>query len=492
MKTTDNSRADALTEQQIESVIAKATGAYRTGDSYTFEDVWNCIEAALTLRSVEQHEAAPAGVTCARMGHGVVSIGDCFSPELQEPGIIFMDLPEPREIGIDTGDVFPEGSRAPADRTLAYVSFANGAAIDQTIAVLQRIKAKHFPAAAQPEPPAADERATLSLNPLQLRWIKDNVRDAYDTGYNDARRNSAVSGDSAPGYRGREIEKAKGDELAAALERAARASSPNAADERAAEAREDHECVYENGDGICRECAELAKRPKPFGYARAIDYRITGQEPEDHELCSADAPGAFAIYRASSPNAAGAEDLSERAMLAAGQWATSDTPIKEALAYRDGFIAGASAPAQASEPAVEVVRQYFAGRDHWDFKIFDRTLKHGAKLYAAPPPPAPASAPDEDAYVVKRLSEVLADVYTTLIGDDKTDADDILNAIQRVEKAAQMLRVEVELYRAQASAPVGLTSEQRKSLEHAVWNFDRNRFVEDAKNLRALLEGAKR
>lgn len=39
----------------------------------------------------------------------------------------------------------------------------------------------------------------------------------------------------------------------------------------------------------------------------------------------------------------------------------------------------------------------------------------------------------------------------------------------------------------QAAEPKGMTEEQRKSLEHAIWNFDRNRFVEDARNLRALL-----
>jgi hypothetical protein len=61
-------------------------------------------------------------------------------------------------------------------------------------------------------------------------------------------------------------------------------------------AQEDHECEYQNGDGVCRQCAELAKRAKPFGYARAIDYRIVGQQPEDHELCNADAPGAFPLY----------------------------------------------------------------------------------------------------------------------------------------------------------------------------------------------------
>ncbi|WP_232341632.1 hypothetical protein [Burkholderia pseudomallei] len=65
---------------------------------------------------------------------------------------------------------------------------------------------------------------------------------------------------------------------------------------------------------------------------------------------------------------------------------------------------------------------------------------------------AQADARGEDAYVAKRLSEALADVYTTLIGDDKVDADDKLNAIERVERAAQVLRLEVELYRAKAEA----------------------------------------
>ncbi|WP_264858167.1 hypothetical protein [Burkholderia cenocepacia] len=55
--------------------------------------------------------------------------------------------------------------------------------------------------------------------------------------------------------------------------------------------------------------------------------------------------------RAASANetaAEGAADLAERAHLAAGQWANSNTPIAEALAYRDGFIAGARSPAMAA------------------------------------------------------------------------------------------------------------------------------------------------
>ncbi|WP_369147640.1 hypothetical protein [Burkholderia pseudomallei] len=130
----------------------------------------NAIEDARTLHLLgaspsSQPAAAPIDeVTCARMGHGVVAIGDCFSPELQEPGIIFMELPEQRDIGLDTGDVFPEGSRAPSDKMLAYISFANPNAIDQTISVLQRIKAKHFPV-----PSPADEQAVLPED--RIDWI---------------------------------------------------------------------------------------------------------------------------------------------------------------------------------------------------------------------------------------------------------------------------------------------------------------------------------
>ncbi|WP_428840158.1 hypothetical protein [Burkholderia ambifaria] len=118
-----------------------------------------------------------------------------------------------------------------------------------------------------------------------------------------------------------------------------------------------------------------------------------------------------------------------------------------------------------------------------------------AALAAAPPPPAPASAADEDAFVVKRLSEALADVYTTLIGDDKVDADETLNAIQRVEKAAQVLRLEVELYRAQASAPVGLTDALRRAreeLSNVEWENDPPARITDLfSTIDALLEGAK-
>ncbi|KGX48589.1 hypothetical protein Y600_6307 [Burkholderia pseudomallei MSHR3709] len=51
------------------------------------------------------------------------------------------------------------------------------------------------------------------------------------------------------------------------------------------------------------------------------------------------------------------------------------------------------------------------------------------------------------------MTETLATVYATIIGDDEVDTDDGLNAIERVVRAAQVLRLEVDLYRAQADAP---------------------------------------
>ncbi|WP_063778208.1 hypothetical protein [Burkholderia cepacia] len=63
----------------------------------------------------------------------------------------------------------------------------------------------------------------------------------------------------------------------------------------------------------------------------------------------------------------------------------------------------------------------------------------------------PAGARDEDAHVAKRMWETLVTVYATIVGDDRVDVDDGLNAIQRLERVAQVLRFEVELLRAQAA-----------------------------------------
>ncbi|PVX61289.1 hypothetical protein C7402_1411, partial [Paraburkholderia unamae] len=75
----------------------------------------------------------------------------------------------------------------------------------------------------------------------------------------------------------------------------------------------------------------------------------------------------------------------------------------------------------------------------------------GAPVTLAAPTPtvaANAAAPSEDAYVAQRMTETLAEVYATIIGDDARPEDEALNAIERVKKAAQVLRLEVDLYRA--------------------------------------------
>lgn len=67
--------------------------------------------------------------------------------------------------------------------------------------------------------------------------------------------------------------------------------------------------------------------------------------------------------------------------------------------------------------------------------------------------PLATALPNEDTYVARRMAETLADVYATIIGDDNREDDDALNAIERVKKAAQVLRLEVDLYRAQRTEP---------------------------------------
>ncbi|MEB2544318.1 hypothetical protein [Burkholderia cenocepacia] len=136
------------------------------------------------------------------------------------------------------------------------------------------------------------------------------------------------------------------------------------------------------------------------GYPRP-EYDGAAQEAWDYHRKTWLAALAFA--RASSANETEAE-------VAAVAWMRADDPrdcISDAkkrdmiehagapgarLAENYSIALGKIAPVQAAEPVAEVVRERFAGRDRWDFKIFDRTLQHGAKLYAAPQPPAQAHA----------------------------------------------------------------------------------------------------
>jgi hypothetical protein len=59
----------------------------------------------------------------------------------------------------------------------------------------------------------------VALHAMTKRRIFDAIRGAYDLGYNDARGARAVHGDSAPGYKGRDVEADHGGALISALER---------------------------------------------------------------------------------------------------------------------------------------------------------------------------------------------------------------------------------------------------------------------------------
>ncbi|WP_321967622.1 hypothetical protein [Burkholderia cepacia] len=113
---------------------------------------------------------------------------------------------------------------------------------------------------------------------------------------------------------------------------------------------------------------------------------------------------------------------------------------------------GAPQPAQADAPTAPLAM----------------TLNQDAPPLTMTILPAQTDARDEDAYVAKRMAETLATVYATIVGDDQVDENDGLNAIQRCERAAQVLRLEVELYRGQADARVGLTDEGSMPLVAAV------------------------
>ncbi|CAB5083407.1 hypothetical protein IST4116A_01239 [Burkholderia cenocepacia] len=158
--------------------------------------------------------------------------------------------------------------------------------------------------------------------------------------------------------------------------------------------------------------------------------------------------------RASSANetrAEGSTHLAERAHLAAGQWANSNTPIAEALAYRDGFIAGARAPAQAPDSAWrELCHRLYVELFHCDQQM--------------------RSTRDEDGEPHWTQSSVVRDVLAGA-------------------KAA------LECAPAQVDAREGLTDEQREAIDFVIGWYEQctladNPYRAHITALRALLQGA--
>lgn len=68
------------------------------------------------------------------MGNGDFCVGGCYSTELDMHGLVYMPLPERREPGTPTTDLFPVGSRAVDPAAIVY--FKTPAAMRQTMGYL--------------------------------------------------------------------------------------------------------------------------------------------------------------------------------------------------------------------------------------------------------------------------------------------------------------------------------------------------------------------
>ncbi|MCW5178962.1 hypothetical protein [Burkholderia cenocepacia] len=127
------------------------------------------------------------------------------------------------------------------------------------------------------------------------------------------------------------------------------------------------------------------------------------------------------------------------------------------LAENYAIALGKIAPVQPAEPVAEVVRERFAGRDRWDFKIFDRTLQHGAKLYAAPQPPAQAHARE-------RLTDEQREAIDWAIQSAEWTRP-VAGSVMRAR--AHALRALLAARPGQAEPRAALTDSQRDKIERA-------------------------
>lgn len=74
------------------------------------------------------------------MGSGDFAVGGAFSPDLGMHCLMYLPLPERREPGTDTTDIFPVGSRA--DNPAALIYFKTPGAIRQTMGYLAELLAQ--------------------------------------------------------------------------------------------------------------------------------------------------------------------------------------------------------------------------------------------------------------------------------------------------------------------------------------------------------------
>ena len=104
------------------------------------------------------------------MGEGKVAVGQCrYSADNDMPGLIYLKLGAPRDIGADTGDIYPVGQPVADSAVLACVYFLTPEAIQQSIEILGEIQRDAFPSY---KPPITSKRE------LELLAVIEQMREA--------------------------------------------------------------------------------------------------------------------------------------------------------------------------------------------------------------------------------------------------------------------------------------------------------------------------
>ncbi|MBB5411861.1 hypothetical protein HDG34_005827 [Paraburkholderia sp. HC6.4b] len=138
---------------------------------------------------------------------------------------------------------------------------------------------------------------------------------------------------------------------------------------------------------------------------------------------------ATAEQSASPQDVATVAATNEQALLAAAAWANSDTPISEALAYRDGFKAGGAFP-RASDAALSKARSelHAIAKTYDDGELRTRTLEAyeatfdaAASLPAADDRPNPNDIQGWSVTVNVNACDILTIGHNSLIGIDNIE-----------------------------------------------------------------------
>lgn len=199
-------------------------------------------------------------------------------------------------------------------------------------------------------------------NILQDLIVELRAEAAFNRSFVDGSRDRPAA--ASPGYEARRTELAEQREAWADAVETLLAASP--VEQPAAAPNEDHECVYENGDGICRECAELAKvgrtAPSPADERAAkrdaeLDARLAEGDGIIEELVSvvrtaAQAPAQLARMKALRDAVEGECDglaIDEKQATSILSWLDSKSP--------NGIV---TAPAHAGIPADELAALFVA------------------------------------------------------------------------------------------------------------------------------------